>query len=60
MPTYTFHCPECGKDIDRYMLARDYELPLCPRCFTIMLRRFQPTPAIYTYRITDQILDGEI
>lgn len=32
MPTYQYHCPDCGHDFEKFQSMTDDPLDKCPRC----------------------------
>jgi putative FmdB family regulatory protein len=46
MPTYTYHCDNCGVTFDKYQKFEDKALTRCPECRKGTLRRVVSAPAI--------------
>jgi len=48
MPTYTYHCENCGIRFDRYQKFTDEALTICPECGDVSLRKvFQPVGIVF-------------
>lgn len=48
MPTYTYHCDNCGIRFDQYQKFSDVHLTICPECNEPALRKvFQPVGIVF-------------
>jgi putative FmdB family regulatory protein len=48
MPTYTYHCENCGIRFDQYQKFTDDALVVCPECGEPALRKvFQPVGIVF-------------
>jgi len=48
MPTYTYHCDNCGVRFDQFQKFTDEPLTVCPECNEPTLRKvFQPVGIVF-------------
>ncbi len=48
MPTYTYHCDNCGIRFDQYQKFSEVPLTLCPECGEPTLRKvYQPVGIVF-------------
>jgi putative FmdB family regulatory protein len=44
MPLYDYECPECAFEGEQFALMVDRKNQKCPKCSTILLQVYRPTP----------------
>lgn len=48
MPTYTYHCENCGIQFDQYQKFTDDSLSICPECAEPALRKvYRPVGIVF-------------
>jgi len=47
MPTYSYHCDECGIDFDRFQHFSEEPIKQCPECGGTVRRVIQPVGIVF-------------
>ena len=47
MPTYSYHCDECGIDFDRFQHFSEEPVHVCPECGGQVRRVIQPVGIVF-------------